>query len=130
SVSAGLKLDLALRQLIVRGVPLIETGRSARGRKRMGIRSVQRAMNVLQELNLQPINTIARLHARTKLPKPTLVRILQTLEEAGYVENDARQGGYQVTALVTSLSVPASTRSPWWWRPAAPGRSRSRESTS
>ena len=70
----------------------------------MGIRSIERAMNVLQELNLQPINTIARLHARTKLPKPTLVRILQTLEDAGYVENDARQGGYQVTALVTSLS--------------------------
>ncbi len=70
----------------------------------MGIRAVERAMNVLQELNLQPINTIAQLHARTRLPKPTLVRILKTLEEAGYVENDARQGGYQVSALVTSLS--------------------------
>jgi len=70
----------------------------------MGIRAIERAMNVLQELNLQPINTIAHLHARTKLPKPTLVRILRTLEEAGYVENDARQGGYQVSALVTSLS--------------------------
>lgn len=70
----------------------------------MGIRSIERAMNVLQELNLQPINTIARLHSRTKLPKPTLVRILKTLEDAGYVENDVRQGGYQVTALVTSLS--------------------------
>ncbi|MDR7031372.1 helix-turn-helix domain-containing protein [Mesorhizobium sp. BE184] len=70
----------------------------------MGIRAIERAMNVLQELNLQPINTIAQLHARTKLPKPTLVRILKTLEEAGYVENDARQGGYQVSALVTSLS--------------------------
>ena len=70
----------------------------------MGIRAIERAMNVLQELNLQPFNTIAHLHARTKLPKATLVRILKTLEEAGYVENDARQGGYQVSALVTSLS--------------------------
>lgn len=70
----------------------------------MGIRSVERAMTVLHELNLQPINTIAQLHVRTRLPKPTLVRILKTLEEAGYVENDTRQGGYQVTALVTSLS--------------------------
>jgi IclR family transcriptional regulator, mhp operon transcriptional activator len=70
----------------------------------MGIRAIERAMTVLQELNLQPINTIAQLHARTKLPKPTLVRILRTLEDAGYVENDARQGGYQVSALVTSLS--------------------------
>ncbi|KAB1083911.1 helix-turn-helix domain-containing protein [Neorhizobium galegae] len=70
----------------------------------MGIRAVERAMTVLQELNLQPINTIAQLHARTKLPKPTLVRILRTLEDAGYVENDPRQGGYHVSALVTSLS--------------------------
>lgn len=70
----------------------------------MGIRAIERAMNVLHELNQQPVNTIAHLHARTKLPKPTLVRILRTLEEAGYVENDVRQGGYQVSALVTSLS--------------------------
>jgi IclR family mhp operon transcriptional activator len=61
-------------------------------------------LNVLLELNQQPINTIAQLHARTGLPKPTLVRILKTLEEAGYVENDSRQGGYQVSAMVTSLS--------------------------
>lgn len=70
----------------------------------MGIRAVERAMRVLQEMNLQPISTIAHLHARTGLPKPTLVRILQTMEEAGYVENDPRQGGYQVSGLVTSLS--------------------------
>lgn len=70
----------------------------------MGIRAIERAMRVLQEMNLQPISTIAHLHARTGLPKPTLVRILQTMEEAGYVENDPRQGGYQVSGLVASLS--------------------------
>jgi len=70
----------------------------------MGVRAVERAMQILQELNLQPYTSIARLHARTSLPKPTLVRILKTLEEAGYVENDQRLGGYQVTAQVSSLS--------------------------
>jgi IclR family mhp operon transcriptional activator len=70
----------------------------------VGIRSVERALQVLLELNQQPINTIAQLHARTGLPKPTLVRILRTLEDAGYAENDTRQGGYQVSAMVTSLS--------------------------
>ena len=70
----------------------------------MGIRAVERALRVLQELNLQPYTSIAHLHARTGLPKPTLVRILKTLEDAGYVENDARLGGYQVSALVSSLS--------------------------
>ncbi len=70
----------------------------------MGIRSIERAMQVLQEMNLQPYSTIAHLHARTGLPKATLVRILKTLEDLGYVENDQRLGGYQVSALVGSLS--------------------------
>lgn len=61
-------------------------------------------MLVLQEMNLQPYTSIARLHARTGLPKATLVRILRTLEDLGYVENDPRLGGYQVSALVSSLS--------------------------
>ena len=70
----------------------------------MGIRAIERAMRVLQEMNLQPYTSISHLHKRTGLPKPTLVRILKTLEEAGYVENDPRLGGYQVSALVSSLS--------------------------
>lgn len=70
----------------------------------MGIRAVERALRVLQEMNLQPYTSVAHLHARTGLPKPTLVRILQTLEHAGYVENDPRAGGYQLSALVGSLS--------------------------
>lgn len=70
----------------------------------MGIRSIERAFKVLQEMNLQPHSSIARLHEKTGLPKPTLVRILKTLEEAGYVENDKRIGGYQVSAMVSALS--------------------------
>ncbi len=70
----------------------------------MGIRAVERALSVLQEMNLQPYTSVGHLHARTGLPKPTLVRILQTLEHAGYVENDPRLGGYQLSALVSSLS--------------------------
>lgn len=70
----------------------------------MGIRAIERAMLVLQEMNMQPYTSIAHLHARTKLPKATLVRILQTLEGLGFVENDPRLGGYQVSALVGSLS--------------------------
>lgn len=70
----------------------------------MSIRSIERAMKVLQEMNMQPYTSIAHLHARTGLPKATLVRILQTLEGLGFVENDSRLGGYQVSALVGSLS--------------------------
>lgn len=70
----------------------------------MTIRAIERAMLVLQEMNMQPYTSVRHLHARTGLPKPTLVRILQTLEHAGFVENDPRVGGYQLSALVSSLS--------------------------
>ena len=70
----------------------------------MSIRAIERAMLVLQEMNMQPYTTVRHLYARTGLPKPTLVRILQTLEHAGFVENDPRIGGYQLSALVSSLS--------------------------
>ncbi|MGI3166897.1 DNA-binding transcriptional regulator [Pseudooceanicola sp. 200-1SW] len=70
----------------------------------MGIRAIERVLDVLEELNRHPVSTIAELHRATGLPKPTLVRILQTLEEKGYVDNDPRLGGYQVTAQVASLS--------------------------
>tara|TARA_B100000378_G_C18005592_1_gene398789 strand:- start:46 stop:828 length:783 start_codon:yes stop_codon:yes gene_type:complete len=70
----------------------------------VSIRSIERGLRVLQEMNLQPYTSIAHLHERTGLPKPTLVRILRTLELAGYVENDPRVGGYQLSALVASLS--------------------------
>ncbi|HTN61197.1 MAG TPA: helix-turn-helix domain-containing protein, partial [Devosia sp.] len=70
----------------------------------MSIRAVERAIRVLQELNLQPVSTIAHLHSATGLPKPTLVRMLQTLYRLGLVETDARLGGYQITAEVASLS--------------------------
>lgn len=70
----------------------------------MSIRAVERAIRILQELNLQPVSTIARLHDTTGLPKPTLVRMLQTLYSLGLVETDPRLGGYQITAQVASLS--------------------------
>lgn len=70
----------------------------------MGIRAIERVLDVLEELNRHPVSTIAELNRSTGLPKPTLVRILQTLEEKGYVDNDPRLGGYQVTAQVATLS--------------------------
>jgi IclR family mhp operon transcriptional activator len=44
------------------------------------------------------------LHRATGLPKPTVVRLLETLIADGYVTNDKRQGGYRITSLVQSLS--------------------------
>ena len=74
------------------------------GEKRSEIRSGSRILSVLQAMNREPYSTVQSLHVATGLPKPTLVRILKTLQADGFVRNDRRQAGYQITSLVTSLS--------------------------
>ncbi len=68
------------------------------------VRSVERVLAILEQLNLNKVTAVRDLHHATGLPKPTIVRLLQTLEKLGYVSNDMRHGGYQVTSKVTSLS--------------------------
>jgi IclR family transcriptional regulator, mhp operon transcriptional activator len=68
------------------------------------VQSVTRALSLLAEMNRQRLTTVRHLHAATGLPKATIVRLLQTLAAAGYVDNDKRQGGYLVTSQVQSLS--------------------------
>ena len=69
------------------------------------VESVRRAFHLLHELNRQRVTSVRHLHGATGLPKPTIVRLLDTLIALGYVVNDPRQGGYQVTSLVRSLSA-------------------------
>jgi len=69
------------------------------------VESVRRAFHLLHELNRQRVSSVRHLHHTTGLPKPTIVRLLDTLIALGYVVNDRRQGGYQVTSLVRSLST-------------------------
>jgi len=69
------------------------------------VRAASRVLMVLQAMNREPHSTIQSLHKATGLPKPTLVRLLKTLAADGYVSNDRRQAGYQITSLVTSLST-------------------------
>jgi IclR family mhp operon transcriptional activator len=68
------------------------------------VQSVERALALLVELNKQRATTIGELHRRTGLPKPTIVRLLETLIGLGYVSSDSRLGGYQVTSQVAMLS--------------------------
>jgi IclR family transcriptional regulator, mhp operon transcriptional activator len=68
------------------------------------IRAAERTLQILACMNRRPISTIQDLHRDTGLPKPTLVRFLKTMAHAGYVTNDERQAGYQLTSLVNSLS--------------------------
>lgn len=68
------------------------------------IRAAERTLEILSCMNRRPNSTIQDLYRDTGLPKPTLVRFLKTMARAGYVINDERHSGYQLTSLVSSLS--------------------------
>jgi IclR family mhp operon transcriptional activator len=68
------------------------------------IEPVLRALAVLAALNLRPVSRLGNLHTITGLPKPTLVRLLQTLVAAGYVARTSARAEYRVTEHVLSLA--------------------------
>lgn len=70
-----------------------------------GVRSAVRVLQVLEALGAHGTAELTILQAATKLPKSTLVRLLQTLIEAGYVRHVSRRAGYTVTERVLRLSA-------------------------
>ncbi|WP_196258838.1 helix-turn-helix domain-containing protein [Pelagibacterium limicola] len=66
--------------------------------------SVMRSFEVLEALNRQRYSTVDHLYRLTGLPKSTIVRLLETLIEAGYVVRDDTGKGYQVASQVNALS--------------------------
>jgi len=68
------------------------------------IQPVVRALHLLEVLNLRTVSTLSVLHHETGLPKPTLVRLLDTLIAAGYVHRISRSAGYEVTERVLQLA--------------------------
>lgn len=65
---------------------------------------VVRALNILRALNRQPVTSLDTLHRHTGIPKPTIVRLLQTLETEGMVKRAPQYGAYYLTSGVTALS--------------------------
>ncbi|WP_370319027.1 DNA-binding transcriptional regulator [Oricola sp.] len=68
------------------------------------IKSVEKTLLVLEELNRYPVRRVSDIHEATGIPMPTLVRILETLCGAGYVQKISRWAGYCLTHKVLSLS--------------------------
>src|SRR3569832_1883450 len=69
------------------------------------IEPVLRAFSVLEALSANPDHaSLAALAAATELPKPTVVRLLDTLIAAGYVRRVSRREGYVLAERVTRLS--------------------------
>ncbi|WP_425075038.1 DNA-binding transcriptional regulator [Sagittula sp. S175] len=69
------------------------------------VRSVERTLQILELMNRAPVVRVQYIAAETGLPAPTVVRLLKTLVEAGYVQRIGRQAGYCVTEKVAALGA-------------------------
>jgi len=68
------------------------------------VHTVSKALAILEVLNQSRVMRLASLHEVTGLPKSTLVRLLETLIQAGYVVRVSRRDGYSLTEAVLRLS--------------------------
>jgi len=68
------------------------------------IEPVRRSFAVLEALSRRRNSTLAILTRETGLPRPTVVRLLQTLIALGYATRLSRQQGYRLTDRVLQLS--------------------------
>jgi IclR family mhp operon transcriptional activator len=69
------------------------------------VQAVCRAFDVLRAVNRLRIASIQQIHEATGFPKPTIVRMLETLLGEGYVARDNMCGGYCVTSRVHELTA-------------------------
>ena len=69
------------------------------------VEPVVRALKLLEALNRKSASSLGDLRAATGLPKPTLVRLLDTLIAAGYGARISSEAGYRITEHVLALSI-------------------------
>jgi IclR family mhp operon transcriptional activator len=62
------------------------------------IRGLERGLQVFKALQQAPSLSLQEVHASTRLPKPSLLRILATLERAGMIHRRIDDGRYRVSA--------------------------------
>lgn len=68
------------------------------------VNSVKRALALIEIMNRQQFSSIGLLHSESGIPKPTIIRLLETLAECGYVTKDSSNKGYRINSAVTALS--------------------------
>ena len=61
------------------------------------IRSLERGVTVLRFIGQRAASSLADIHKGTGLPKPTLLRILNTLEETGMIWRGMGDGFYRIS---------------------------------
>src|SRR5262245_49692643 len=65
------------------------------------MRGLERGIRVLEALELQPISSLHDLHLATAIPKPSLLRVLQTLERFHLVSRRLGDGRYRASTNLT-----------------------------
>jgi IclR family mhp operon transcriptional activator len=68
------------------------------------IRGLERGLQVLQFLQSSPISSLHDLHVATGISKPSLLRILNTLEKSHMVSRRLGDGRYRVSANITQVA--------------------------
>jgi IclR family mhp operon transcriptional activator len=63
------------------------------------IRGLERGLRVLDVLQSKPIASLHDIHVATTISKPSLLRILNTLERAGVVSRRLADGHYRISAF-------------------------------
>jgi IclR family mhp operon transcriptional activator len=63
------------------------------------IRGLERGLQVLEVLHSIPTCSLHHVHIATRIPKPSLLRILKTLERAGLVSQRLVDGHYRISAF-------------------------------
>jgi IclR family transcriptional regulator, mhp operon transcriptional activator len=68
-----------------------------------GVRALQRGLDILRAVNASGGVRAGALARILDLPRPTVYRLLQTLEELGYIERGASNDLFRVTRKASSL---------------------------
>jgi IclR family mhp operon transcriptional activator len=68
------------------------------------IRGLQRGLQVLHLLQSTSVSSLHEIHVSTKISKPSLLRILKTLEQAGVVSRRLADGHYRISAGLSRMA--------------------------
>jgi IclR family transcriptional regulator, mhp operon transcriptional activator len=69
-----------------------------------GVRSLERGLAVLAAINRRKLPSVMELARDTRLPRPTVYRLLETLSRAGYVTRTSPHDRYCLARRVRTLS--------------------------
>ena len=78
--------------------------RKGSGARSAGVRSLERGLALLVAMNRRKLPSVVELARETRLPRPTVYRLLETLHRAGFVMRSRPVDRFCLTPKVRSLS--------------------------